>query len=135
MSRGEYLLDLGFWFNKVAILLRVLEFFFSEQSVQWECMSTFQSHNALLCQARWSIQTEIMHQGYWELHILESHFIWNQNWKLFEYKFASIKGNIYYNIKNGTTKCANFCKNPSMKMWGCIYGCQKRYAHPAGMQD
>ena len=54
-------IGLAYWITKIALLLRVLEDFVTEQSVQWECMSTFQAHNALLCQARCSTDTETMH--------------------------------------------------------------------------
>ena len=57
-------LGLAFWITKIALLLRVLEDFVTEQSVQWECMSTFQFHNALVCQEKCTIETETYHCKY-----------------------------------------------------------------------
>ena len=52
-----FIWGIAFCITKIALLLD----FATEQSVQWEGMSTFQSHNAQLCQARCSTETETMH--------------------------------------------------------------------------
>ena len=52
----------AFWIIKITLILRVLEDFVMEQSVEWNFMLTIQQHNALLCCVMCSPETETWYE-------------------------------------------------------------------------